>query len=159
VQFDSRFYVVALLFIVFEVEAAFFFPWASVYGRAVQLMRPAETIAVSGELSGGNDKPEKGAPAGDLALNGATTARLRDLGVRHPQLPVPAGGIQANEDKLRQSGRLLAKTAIVDIGVFFGILLVGFAYVWKRGDLDWVRALGDHAPVSGPPKDPGIEAR
>jgi NADH-quinone oxidoreductase subunit A len=23
---------------------------------------------------------------------------------------------------------------------FFAVLLVGFAYVWNRGDLDWVRA-------------------
>jgi NADH-quinone oxidoreductase subunit A len=32
IQFDLRFYVVALLFIIFDVEVAFFFPWASVYG-------------------------------------------------------------------------------------------------------------------------------
>jgi NADH-quinone oxidoreductase subunit A len=25
------------------------------------------------------------------------------------------------------------------VGVFFAVLLVGFAYVWSRGDLDWVR--------------------
>jgi len=31
--------------------------------------------------------------------------------------------------------------SLVDILVFFGVLLVGFAYVWKRGDLDWVRAV------------------
>ena len=30
VQFDIRFYVVALLFIIFDVEVAFFFPWATV---------------------------------------------------------------------------------------------------------------------------------
>jgi NADH-quinone oxidoreductase subunit A len=24
---------------------------------------------------------------------------------------------------------------------FYAILLVGFAYVWYRGDLDWVRAV------------------
>jgi NADH-quinone oxidoreductase subunit A len=30
---------------------------------------------------------------------------------------------------------------LFDILVFFGVLLVGFAYVWKRGDLDWIRAL------------------
>ena len=30
---------------------------------------------------------------------------------------------------------------MVDIGVFFAVLMVGFAYVWCRGDLDWVRAL------------------
>src|SRR5215213_9650679 len=38
VQFDLRFYVVALLFIIFDVEVAFFFPWATVYGKATHLM-------------------------------------------------------------------------------------------------------------------------
>jgi NADH-quinone oxidoreductase subunit A len=27
------------------------------------------------------------------------------------------------------------------MAVFFAVLLVGFAYVWFRGDLDWVRAV------------------
>ena len=40
VQFDLRFYVVALLFIIFDVEVAFFFPWATVYGKATHLMDP-----------------------------------------------------------------------------------------------------------------------
>ena len=31
VQFDLRFYVVALLFIIFDVEVALFFPWATVF--------------------------------------------------------------------------------------------------------------------------------
>src|SRR5438093_12032743 len=34
VQFDLRFYVVALLFVIFDVELAFFFPWAVVFGSA-----------------------------------------------------------------------------------------------------------------------------
>src|SRR5215475_6121676 len=34
VQFDLRFYVVALLFVIFDVEVAFFFPWAVVFGKA-----------------------------------------------------------------------------------------------------------------------------
>ena len=33
VQFDLRFYVVALLFIIFDVEVALFFPWATVLAR------------------------------------------------------------------------------------------------------------------------------
>src|SRR5215475_2472958 len=37
VQFDLRFYVVALLFVIFDVEVAFFFPWATVFGKANQL--------------------------------------------------------------------------------------------------------------------------
>src|SRR6266478_4446346 len=40
VQFDLRFYVVALLFIIFDVEVAFFFPWATVFGKATHLMDP-----------------------------------------------------------------------------------------------------------------------
>src|ERR1700761_9680903 len=40
VQFDIRFYVVALLFIIFDVEIAFFFPWANVFGKATQLTDP-----------------------------------------------------------------------------------------------------------------------
>src|SRR5947209_5560428 len=37
IQFDLRFYVVALLFVIFDVEVAFFFPWATVFGKANQL--------------------------------------------------------------------------------------------------------------------------
>lgn len=34
VQFDLRFYVVALVFIVFDIEMALFYPWAVVYRSA-----------------------------------------------------------------------------------------------------------------------------
>src|ERR1043166_2978404 len=37
VQFDLRYYVVALLFVIFDVEVAFFFPWATVFGTANQI--------------------------------------------------------------------------------------------------------------------------
>src|SRR4029079_8250203 len=55
VQFDLRFYVVALLFIIFDVEVAFFFPWAAVFGKATQLtanppaVSATATPATSGE--------------------------------------------------------------------------------------------------------------
>jgi len=39
--------------------------------------------------------------------------------------------------------QLLALSAMADLGLFFAVILVGFAYVWWRGDLDWVRAVGD----------------
>src|SRR5947208_16208512 len=39
VQFDLRFYVVALLFVIFDVEVAFFFPWAEVFGKATALAK------------------------------------------------------------------------------------------------------------------------
>src|SRR5438309_4721956 len=40
IQFDLRFYVVALLFVIFDVEVAFFFPWAVVFGKAATLASP-----------------------------------------------------------------------------------------------------------------------
>ncbi|MFO0846812.1 MAG: NADH-quinone oxidoreductase subunit A, partial [Gemmataceae bacterium] len=34
----------------------------------------------------------------------------------------------------------LAWLALLEVLVFFGVLLVGFAYLWRRGDLAWVRS-------------------
>ena len=42
--------------------------------------------------------------------------------------------------KAKEEARTLAWLALGEILVFFGVLLVGFAYLWKRGDLAWVRA-------------------
>ena len=91
VQFDLRFYVVALLFVVFDVEMAFFFPWAVVFGQAIN---------------------------------------AADAGSRDAQR--------------------LAMIAFFDVLFFFGVLLVGYAYLWRRGDLDWVRSLAAQRKDSGP---------
>jgi hypothetical protein len=42
---------------------------------------------------------------------------------------------------VQRVGSLLARTSIADMVVFYSVLLIGFAYVWYRGDLDWVRAV------------------
>lgn len=75
-NFNPRFYVVTLIFIVFDVEIAFVFPVAVVLKRWV------------------------------------------------------AAGYGA--------------FAALEIGLFMAILLVGLAYVWKKGDLEWIRALRRH---------------
>ena len=113
-HFDLRFYVVALLFIVFDVELAFLFPWAAVYGSAVALTDPA-----------------LGEPARLLL-----SERLGGFapGTLPPAFAVPAA------DAVR-----IAAAGAADLLVFFGVLLVGFAYVWKRGDLDWVKTVAGQA--------------
>ncbi len=72
VQFDLRFYVVALLFIIFDVEVAFFFPWAAVFGKATQMAGdpPAAIAAADGNAAG--------------ALPEFMAIRLRELGVAAP---------------------------------------------------------------------------
>jgi NADH-quinone oxidoreductase subunit A len=136
VQFDLRFYVVALLFIIFDVEVAFFFPWATVFGKSMHLADGRLEVVQA------NDE-------GQPALTDQGRLLYRELGVAAPEIParVPASlreSLRENASPaeiVRSSARQLAWVTIVDIALFFGVLLVGFAYVWRRGDLDWVRAL------------------
>jgi NADH-quinone oxidoreductase subunit A len=117
VQFDIRFYVVALLFIIFDVELAFFFPWALIFGGAAQLADPN--------------------------LSSPARSHLTDK-----LLSLPAGTTTPETALAAADASRLAWIGFFDILVFFGVLLVGFAYVWKRGDLDWVRALVAQAKES-----------
>jgi NADH-quinone oxidoreductase subunit A len=123
IQFDLRFYVVALLFVIFDVEMAFFFPWATVFGGSNRLADERVTV----EEKAGIQK----------SLSG--------------QEP-PA---DSRPDEV--AAKRLAALAFVDILVFFGVLLVGFAYLWKRGDLEWVRSMaGQHGPGADQPTGGGV---
>ncbi len=138
VRFDLRFYVIALVFIVFDVEVAFFFPWATVFGKATQLMDPdfQKVAATAAADSTGGVQPI--ADANATVLADGVRDKLRELGVREPTVPPVAAHEVAGE--IERGAAKLAWTAVADISVFFAVLLVGFAYVWKQGDLSWVRA-------------------
>jgi NADH-quinone oxidoreductase subunit A len=136
VQFDIRFYVVALLFIIFDVEVAFFFPWANVFGKATHLMDPNLQVV---QTTGSATKPA-GNTGSDLTP--AAQGIYRELGV-------PMTAAPTSVEEVRSSAEQLARIALVEILAFFAILMVGFAYVWRRGDLDWVRAMG-REPVTEP---------
>ena len=107
IRFDLRFYVVALLFIVFDVELLFFFPWAVVYGRAIGLTTPT--------------------------LDDTTRQALSDTLLVTP--PGTAPMLSAAD------GAGFGWLALADLLVFFCVIMVGYAYLWRMGDLDWVRSL------------------
>ncbi len=65
IQFNIRFYVIALIFIIFDVELLFLFPWATVFKK-------------------------------------------------------------------------IGPIALIEAVVFIGILALGLAYAWSKGDLNWV---------------------
>ena len=65
-QFNIRFYVIALIFLIFDVEIVFLFPWAVVFKK-------------------------------------------------------------------------MGLVALIEMGIFLLILVVGLAYVWVKGDLAWVK--------------------
>tara|TARA_Y100000590_G_scaffold294655_1_gene332030 strand:- start:167 stop:598 length:432 start_codon:yes stop_codon:yes gene_type:complete len=71
VKFNIRFYIIALVFIIFDVEVVFLFPWAVVY-----------------------------------------------------------------QDFIASGNGLLV---LIEMLLFVTILTIGFAYVWVKGDLDWVK--------------------
>ncbi len=127
VQFDLRFYVVALIFIIFDVEVAFLFPWATVVGKADALTQ--DRVAV---VRVADDE-------GTLALTPEASGLLQELGVRQPAVPV--GTPEEATAAIRSGARQLLWLATVEVLVFFVILLIAFAYEWKLGALDWVRAL------------------
>ncbi len=137
VQFDLRFYVVALLFLIFDVEIAFFFPWATVFGKANNLA---------------DERVYQSANADEMI-----TGVHAEWGVAPENAPTIANDGAA---AIQESASQLGLFSLADIGFFFGVLLVGFAYVWKRGDLDWVRAMQDMhkakaAGKRGPPLPEG----
>ncbi len=118
IQFDLRYYTVALLFIIFDVEVAFFYPWASVYGGAMQLA--------------------------DTRIKPTDPARVQ---LSEKLLNITPGTLDASQAISAETALQLGYAGLIDIAVFFVVLLVGFAYVWKRGDLDWVRAYQNPGPV------------
>jgi NADH-quinone oxidoreductase subunit A len=134
VQSDLRFYVVALVFIIFDVEVAFLFPWATVFGKAQALADPRLPIVAVAE----GTPPQMTQPAQYL---------FRELGVRG-ELSVPATGASETTRAVRRAGRQLMQLSIAAVAFFFVVLLIGFAYEWRSGALDWVRALTSHR---GPP--------
>ncbi|CAN5141182.1 hypothetical protein BH09BAC6_BH09BAC6_31810 [soil metagenome] len=73
--FNSRFYVIALVFLLFDVEMVFIFPWAIVFG--------------SHEIN--SFEPRWG------------------------------------------------WLALTEMFIFLGILILGLAYVWVKGDLNWIK--------------------
>lgn len=111
VQFDLRFYVVALLFLIFEVEVALFFPTASVFGTVNRARQQVVRPVVA-------ERQERQLPVHVPTTSGPSPTAL-----------TPA------------AAHTLALVSMLDLGVFFAVLLVGFAYVWRQGDLDWVRAV------------------
>ncbi len=126
IQFDLRFYVVALLFIIFDVEVVFFFPWASIFGNAVQLTDPLLT---------GPDR----------------------ILLSEQLMSLPPGSLTLEQSISASTALTLGWTGVIDVLIFFAVLLVGFAYVWKRGDLEWVRTLSQQSRLA-PSRSTGSSA-
>jgi NADH-quinone oxidoreductase subunit A len=126
VQFDLRFYVVALLFIIFDVEVAFFFPWATVYGKSTQLSDPR--LAVVQTIDG------------KTAYTDAAIGIQRELGFTNVA-DISAQSAAEATASLQDAAQRMAFVSMCDILVFFAVLLVGFF---------WVRAVSSQRAQAPP---------
>ena len=152
VQFDLRFYVVALVFIIFDVEVAFLFPWATVFGKVTNLIRDRSSLVQQ---------------VGDVnQLTPAAAGVYREMGDAAAQV-LPAGDL-ATAERLLVDGQFsergssiwqglevaglqhLMWISAISVAIFFVVLLVGFAYEWRTGALDWVRVLVKSTPATPP---------
>ncbi|MBI3411643.1 MAG: NADH-quinone oxidoreductase subunit A [Planctomycetes bacterium] len=140
IQFDLRYYVVALLFVIFDVEVAFFFPWAVVFGGANDLARTDFSMEKRQQIT------RQLVPAKELP-NGAVEPYLPLLpGETLPPVIEPA------------VAKSYAWLAFVDLLIFFGVLMVGFAYLWRRGDIDWVRSTAAESTAAPPMEELAVRS-
>lgn len=86
-QFNPRFYIIALVFILFEVEILFIFPWATVFGNA---------------------------------------------------------------KKIQETNGMWGWYSLAEMFLFIGILVLGLAYAWVKGYLNWIKPEPEIINISSP---------
>jgi NADH-quinone oxidoreductase subunit A len=181
VQFDLRFYVVALLFVIFDVEVAFFFPWAVVFGRSNDLASVGALDNVQAYHAVAGHAMELVPPFARASaektfgpmkeLTDTDLARWRELKQKQRDTLGKQGAFTPQEreeltrlnavtgaaEKAVEEAHRLSWLAFWEILFFFGILLVGFAYLWQRGDLAWVRSLSERRAALQRPSPLAVE--
>ncbi|MCE9547590.1 MAG: NADH-quinone oxidoreductase subunit A [Planctomycetia bacterium] len=135
VQFDLRFYVVALMFIVFDAEVAFLFPVATLFGKQTQLMDTRVPVVVTSRAAG----PSATAAPKTAKLSPQARGLILEMGMVGPK--VDADSAAAVERSIRENGRRFTWYLVGTLMSFFIVLFIAFAYEWKLGAFDWVRAL------------------
>ena len=149
--FDVRFYLVAILFIIFDLEVSFLFPWALTLGTLTQTIDEKLTLffswtqenqGVSNNLTSkahiialANAKATSFGQASHAVLTQQPQEATESTVVQSTQhttefFPIFTNGIQLENP----SGDLFA---VWTMFVFLVILTIGFIYEWKKGALEW----------------------
>ena len=121
VQFDLRFYVVALLFIIFDVEVAFFFPWAAVFGKATHLADSRVR----------RRRPE---PTDDCSSTPTADGLYRELGVRNPTVPTTCRASLRPKSRPRPTAENAAQIVHDGARQLAWVTIVDIARVLRRAD-------------------------
>jgi NADH-quinone oxidoreductase subunit A len=127
-RFNARFYVIALIFVLFDVEIVFMYPWAVVFGQIKPVSKPRIEFAAA-------------RPAASAAESARTTGAARDAEPSRAAEGAPAlAGLEPDLADAMRDG-LDVRYAFAEMVLFVAILLIGFAYLWRYGFLDWIRSV------------------
>ena len=129
-RFDVRFYLLAIAFLVFDVELLFLYPWAVFaggMGTSVPIPSGATQFAMEKVRGGEGETRRQG---DEQAANRRTSRSL--LGSQSPSLPVsPSPPLRSSA---ATNNHHLAFAAVM---VFVALLTVGFVYDWRKGVFQW----------------------
>jgi NADH-quinone oxidoreductase subunit A len=155
VQYDVRIYVAALLFLIFEIEVALFFPAGMLLGQVNRLRREYRTVGQNALAASQVASQEvdcvsaagtlRQRPAGGLGSDAGTGTKsfpgsgFATIDREQQDVPAAPGAERITRGMEDRSATLWVWAITVELAVFFAVLLVGYAYLWWCGDLDWVR--------------------
>jgi NADH-quinone oxidoreductase subunit A len=110
-RFDVRFHLIAIAFLVFDVEVLFLYPWAVATKRPITTAAAAESSTAIAEVAAQSSKntPDSISAAKPYGIDGAIAAGLA-------------------------SGRNIV---FAGVAVFFALLALGFVYDWRKGVFQW----------------------
>ena len=137
-RFDVRFHLMAIAFLVFDVELLFLYPWAVAIHRPRQAASPGVEVAAGDANSRAAEAMSQpgGGTAPNFAADNGAKAKAPATVRAGTATPKAAGG-----RAVRSAGGALAaggvRPAFVGGLIFLGLLVVGFVYDWKKGVFQW----------------------
>jgi NADH-quinone oxidoreductase subunit A len=146
IQYDVRIYVAALLFLIFEIEVALFFPPAVLFGKLIRwykgMIPSTEEAAVHRFIEAWHDEPGgRFRLFPPKAFTQWATPAPEGLSPQPTGIPSKIEGKDPKPISAENRTPLYfwAWVIAAELMIFFGILLVGYAYLWACGDLEWSR--------------------
>lgn len=139
-RFDVRFHLMAIAFLVFDVELIFLYPWAV----AIHRPRPAASVAMGGAAPQASTTAGAGAVRDEAGLGSsrgfdtpAAGGGVASGAVSWGLESEPAGNRPSGPGPRAGLAGVGVRPAFVGGLIFVGLLVLGLVYDWKKGVFQW----------------------
>jgi NADH-quinone oxidoreductase subunit A len=129
-RFDVRFHLLAIAFLVFDVELLFLYPWAVVAGESYV----AREMGTSAAIQTRDERPDA-RKARDADLGTGRRGETKTVGnSSSPSFPLsPSPALPGSGFAVEKSRRLI----FAGVMTFVALLTLGFVYDWRKGVFQW----------------------